>query len=137
MHAIGCMTPLRGSQDASKTPHDGFGLLFGTPTWSHVGHFFDTRRSQEPQDASEMRSWECLGAFWGRLGASWRPRPKKDEGNLSPGAFWVWFRPHFLFVLGALFKDLFVVFPSYLEIAYSPKNTIFVLPESLSKHSQE
>ena len=40
-----------------------------------------------------------------------------DEGNGSFGASWEGFQAHFLYALGAFFKDLFVVSQFYLQIA--------------------
>ena len=75
--------------------------------------------------ASEGSSWGLLwdvlgvswGTSWGVLRAFQRLRAKHDEGHHSFGASWVRFQAHFSYALGAFFKDLFVVFPSYLEIA--------------------
>ena len=105
--------------------------------------------------------WGCLGAAWtvlappkGRLGASWgtswgvlrasqRLSAKKHEGYHSFGASWGRFQAYFFDALGAFLKDLCMVLPFYLEIAQSQKSIIFVLksilfvlPESLSKHSK-
>ena len=114
IHKIDYMTPPRGSQDASRTPQDGFWLRFRSPTWSHVGHFFGPRWPREPQDASTGRSWGCLGASWRRLGASW-PRlggvvgplggqqptrdPTRPLGSVLAsflGGFWVIFNGFFV-----------------------------------------
>ena len=98
--------PPRGSQDASRTPQDGFWLRFGSPTWSHVGHFFDPRRPQKPQDASKRRPWECLGASWRRLGASWRPRPNMSDFGSLLGPSW----PHFWKVFGWFLMGFWLIF---------------------------
>ena len=86
-----------------------------------------------------------LGATWGPLGTSWgglgevlrafsRPRSNKDDCNNSFGASWEGFQIHFWYALDAVFDYFSIVVPSYLEIAQSQKSTIFVVPESLSKH---
>ena len=117
IHKIRSRTPPRSSQEASRTPQDGFWLRFGSPTWSHVGHFFGPRRPQKPQDASKRRSWECLGASWRRLGASW-PRlggvvgplggqePTRDPTRLIWEASWV----RLGLIFGRFLGDLWWIF---------------------------
>ena len=72
----------------------------------------------------------------GVLRASQRLSAKKDEGYHSFGASCGGFQAYFFDALGAFLKDLFMVLPFYLEIAQSQKGIIFVIPESLSKHSK-
>ena len=48
MNKIGYMTPPRGSQDASRTPQDGFCLRFGRQLGAILGTFFRPRRPRRP-----------------------------------------------------------------------------------------
>ena len=94
------MTPPRGSQDASRTPQDGFCLRFGRQLGAILGIFFRPRRPPGPQDASKRPSWECLGTSWGRVGAFWRPRPTRSEGDQFFGGLLKPSWPHFWEVFG-------------------------------------
>ena len=72
------MRPPRGSQDVSRTAQDGFCFRFGRQLGAILGTFFRLGQLPGPQDASKKPSWKCLGAFWGRVGASWRPGANKS-----------------------------------------------------------
>ena len=88
MHQICYMTPPRSSQDASRTPQDGFCLRSGRQLGAILGIFFRPRRPPGPQVASKRPSWECLGTFlvasWEALGgvmeASWAGK----VANMAP-----------------------------------------------------
>ena len=106
MHKIGYMTPPRGSQDASRTPQDGFCFRFGRQLGAILGTFFRPRRPPGPQDASKRPSWECLGASWGRVGASWRPRANKSVSWSRLGLIFVHFWKVFCFIFGRFLIDV-------------------------------
>ena len=54
MHKIGYMTPPRGSQDASRTPQDGFCFRFGRQLGAILGTFFRPRRPRRPPRRPKM-----------------------------------------------------------------------------------
>ena len=97
-------------QEATKTP-PGYpktdlasvcGAYLG-PSWAP----FSAQDSlQAPQDASKRHSWECLGASWGRVGASWRPRANKSVSWSRLGLIFVHFWKVFRFMFGRFLIDV-------------------------------
>ena len=114
MHKICYMTPPRGSQDASRTPQDGFCFRFGRQLGAILSTFFRPRQPPGPQDASKRPSWECLGASWGRVGASWRPRANKSVSWSRLGLIFVHFWKVCCFIFGRLLIDVHGFFGRFL-----------------------
>ena len=106
MHYIGYMRPPRGSQDASRTAQDGFGLRSGRQLGTILGILFRPRRAPGPQDISKRPSWECLGTSWGRVEASWRPRDNKSVSWSRLGLISVYFWEVFCLIFGRLLIDV-------------------------------
>ena len=93
-------------QEAPKTPPGRPKTDFASvwaPTWVHLGHLFPPKTASSPPGRP---SWECLGASWGRVGASWRPRANKSVSWSCLGLISVHFWEVFCLIFGWFLIDV-------------------------------
>ena len=132
MHKIGYMTPPRGSQDASRTPQDGFCLRSGRQLGAILGIFFRPRRPPGPQDASKRPSWECLGASWGRVGASWRPRANKSVSWSRLGLIFIYFWEVFCLIFGRFLIDFLWILVDSFHFFFNSFGFLSIKPSAVA-----